>query len=56
MNIFGESKRKLSDKLYDILDDENEISEVCDKLEFAKHFEKVLQDYALVLKNGIIED
>ena len=48
MNTFGESKRTLSDKLYDLLELEDVI---CTKDDFAAHFEKTLEDYALVLKS-----
>lgn len=55
-NVFGESKKTLSDKLYNLLDNELcEMSELCDIDEFSTYFCKVLEDYALVLKNSIIE-
>ena len=52
MNTFGESKRTLSDKLYDLLELEDVIYT---KDEFATYFEKILEDYALVLKSVIID-
>lgn len=55
-NMFGESKRTLADKLYRKLDDEFcDMREICDIDEFAGFFDDFLKDYALVLKNGIIE-
>ena len=57
MNIYGTTKRTLSDKLYNLLDDETcDMSEVCTKDELATQFEKILEDYTLVLKSGVIED
>ena len=57
MNAYGTTKRTLSDKLYDLLDDETcDMSEVCTKDELAAQFGKVLEDYTLVLKSGVIED
>lgn len=55
-NVFGESKKTLADKLYRLLDEEVcDMAEICDIGEFSGYFAKVLEDYSLVLKNGIIE-
>lgn len=56
INVFGISKTVLADKLYNMLDDELcNMEEVCDIGEFSQYFTKVLEDYTLVPKTGIIE-
>lgn len=55
-NVFGESKKTLADKLYRLLDEEVcDMAEICDIGEFSGYFAKVLEDYALVLKTGLID-
>ena len=55
-NTFGESKKTLADNLYRLLDEEVcDMAAICDIGEFSGYFAKVLEDYSLVLKNGIIE-
>lgn len=54
-NIFRESKETLAEKLYDMLDDRGCFGDMFLKDEFVECFEKVLIDYSLVLKTGLID-
>lgn len=57
MNVFGENKRDLSDRLYSILDDKTgDMLAICNMNTFAECFQEVLKDYVLVPKTTIIEE
>lgn len=48
-----ESKKILAGRLYCLLDEEVCFSDICGESDFEEYFERVLEDYSLVLKNGI---
>lgn len=56
MNVFGETKESICQKLYEALDHGCEISVFCDKEEFILCAVEALGDYVLIPKTCIVED